>query len=409
MEQENLKDNIRADFPVLNKKILKNDLVYFDTAASAQKPSVVIKELSEFYSYHYSNVSRGVHTLCVEATFKYEEARKKIQKFINAKSVNEIIFTKNATESINLVAQSYCRRFLKSGDEIILSVMEHHSNLLPWFFLRDNYGIVLKFINVDDNGDLDLIHFESLISKKTKLVAVTHLSNVFGTITDEKLVKISRANNLHILLDGCQSISHIKVDMQKLDCDFYVFSGHKIYGPSGIGVLYGKENLLDELPPFLGGGGMINEVNLDGATFAGLPGKFEAGTPPLVEAYGLGVAIDYVDNIGMEKIEQYEKMLTVYADKKMSELDFVNIYSKSKNKTSIISFNLEKIHAHEVASFLDVQGIAVRAGHHCCQPLMKILNVVATSRLSFGIYNNKQEIDYFIDALIKCNNFFSVK
>ena len=214
---------------------------------------------------------------------------------------------------------------------------------------------------------------------------------------------------MHILLDGCQSISHIKVDMQKLDCDFYVFSGHKIYGPSGIGVLYGKENLLDELPPFLGGGGMINEVNLDGATFAGLPGKFEAGTPPLVEAYGLGVAIDYVDNIGMEKIEQYEKMLTVYADKKMSELDFVNIYSKSKNKTSIISFNLEKIHAHEVASFLDVQGIAVRAGHHCCQPLMKILNVVATSRLSFGIYNNKQEIDYFIDALIKCNNFFSAK
>lgn len=409
MEQQDLKNNIRADFPALNKKILKNDLIYFDTAASAQKPLIVINELSDFYSKHYSNVSRGVHTLCVEATFKYEDARKKIQKFINAKSENEIIFTKNATESINLIAQTYCKKYLKPDDEIILSVMEHHSNLLPWFFLRDNYGIVLKFINIDADGNLDLEHFESLITKKTKLVAVTHLSNVFGTITDNKLVEISRANNLHILLDGCQSISHIKVDVQELDCDFYVFSGHKIYGPSGIGVLYGKEDLLDELPPFLGGGGMINEVSLDGATYASLPNKFEAGTPPLVEAYGLGVAIDYVQNIGMDKIELYEKMLTEYADEKMSKLDFVNTYSKSNKKTSIISFNLDDIHAHEVASFLDVEGIAVRAGHHCCQPLMKILDVVATSRISFGVYNTKSEIDYFVDALVKCKNFFSVK
>ena len=409
MEQQDLKSNIRADFPALDKKILKNDLIYFDTAASAQKPLIVINELSDFYSNHYSNVSRGVHTLCVEATFKYEDARKKIQKFINAKSENEIIFTKNATESINLIAQTYCKKYLKPDDEIILSVMEHHSNLLPWFFLRDNYGIVLKFINIDVDGNLDLEHFESLITKKTKLVAVTHLSNVFGTITDNKLVEISRANNLHILLDGCQSISHIKVDVQELDCDFYVFSGHKIYGPSGIGVLYGKEDLLDELPPFLGGGGMINEVSLDGATYASLPKKFEAGTPPLVEAYGLGVAIDYVQNIGMEKIELYEKMLTEYADEKMSKLDFVNTYSKSNKKTSIISFNLDDIHAHEVASFLDVQGIAVRAGHHCCQPLMKILDVIATSRISFGVYNTKSEIDYFVDALVKCKNFFSVK
>ena len=302
----------KADFPILQKRIRNNVITYLDTASSSQKPTAVIDSISNFYLNSYENVHRGMNSLSIDATEIYESTREKVRSFINAKSTNEIIFTKNATESINLVAQSYCRRFLKSGDEIILSVMEHHSNLLPWFFLRDNYGIVLKFINVDDNGDLDLIHFESLISKKTKLVAVTHLSNVFGTITDEKLVKISRANNLHILLDGCQSISHIKVDMQKLDCDFYVFSGHKIYGPSGIGVLYGKENLLDELPPFLGGGGMINEVNLDGATFAGLPGKFEAGTPPLVEAYGLGVAIDYVDNIGMEKIEQYEKMLTFH-------------------------------------------------------------------------------------------------
>jgi cysteine desulfurase/selenocysteine lyase len=408
MELIDLKKDLRADFPALNKKILDKNLIYFDTAASAQKPQSVIDELSSFYSNHYSNVSRGVHTLCVEATFKYEDARKKVQKFINAKSENEIIFTKNATESINLISQSYYKKYLKKGDEIILSVMEHHSNLLPWFLLRDNHGINLKFINIDKNGDLDLDHFESLINDKTKLVAVTHLSNVFGTITDKKLIDISRANNLHILLDGCQSISHIKVDMQELDCDFYAFSGHKLYGPSGIGVLYGKENLLDGLPPFLGGGGMINEVTFEKATYASLPGKFEAGTPPLVEAYGLGVAIDYVEQIGMRSIEKYENELTLYADQKISELDFVKTYSESKHKTSIISFNLNDIHAHEVASFLDVEGIAVRAGHHCCQPLMKLLNVPATSRLSFGIYNDKSEVDSFVDALVKCKNFFKV-
>ena len=408
MELIDLKKDLRADFPALNKKILDKNLIYFDTAASAQKPKRVIDELSSFYSNHYSNVSRGVHTLCVEATFKYEDARKKIQKFINAKSENEIIFTKNATEGINLISQSYYKKYLKEGDEIILSVMEHHSNLLPWFLLRDNHGIKLKFINIDKNGNLDLDHFESLINDRTKLVAVTHLSNVFGTITDKKLIDISRAYNLHILLDGCQSISHIKVDMQELDCDFYVFSGHKLYGPSGIGVLYGKENLLDELPPFLGGGGMINEVSFEKATYASLPGKFEAGTPPLVEAYGLGVAIDYVEKIGMNNIEKYENELTLYADQKISELDFVKTYSESKYKTSIISFNLNDIHAHEVASFLDVEGIAVRAGHHCCQPLMKLLNVPATSRLSFGIYNDKSEVDIFVEALIKCKNFFKV-
>jgi cysteine desulfurase/selenocysteine lyase len=408
MELIDLKKDLRADFPALNKKILDKNLIYFDTAASAQKPQSVIDELSSFYSNHYSNVSRGVHTLCVEATFKYEDARKKVQKFINAKSENEIIFTKNATESINLISQSYYKKYLKEGDEIILSVMEHHSNLLPWFLLRDNHGINLKFINIDKNGNLDLDHFESLINDKTKLVAVTHLSNVFGTITDKKLIDISRANNLHILLDGCQSISHIKVDMQELDCDFYAFSGHKLYGPSGIGVLYGKENLLDGLPPFLGGGGMINEVTFEKATYASLPGKFEAGTPPLVEAYGLGVAIDYVEQIGMSNIEKYENELTLYADQKISELDFVKTYSESKHKTSIISFNLNDIHAHEVASFLDVEGIAVEAGHHCCQPLMKLLNVPATSRLSFGIYNDKSEVDSFVDALVKCKNFFKV-
>ena len=408
MELIDLKKDLRADFPALNKKILDKNLIYFDTAASAQKPQSVIDELSSFYSNHYSNVSRGVHTLCVEATFKYEDARKKVQKFINAKSENEIIFTKNATESINLISQSYYKKYLKEGDEIILSVMEHHSNLLPWFLLRDNHGINLKFINIDKNGNLDLDHFESLINDKTKLVAVTHLSNVFGTITDKKLIDISRANNLHILLDGCQSISHIKVDMQELDCDFYAFSGHKLYGPSGIGVLYGKENLLDGLPPFLGGGGMINEVTFEKATYASLPGKFEAGTPPLVEAYGLGVAIDYVEQIGMSNIEKYENELTLYADQKISELDFVKTYSESKHKTSIISFNLNDIHAHEVASFLDVEGIAVRAGHHCCQPLMKLLNVPATSRLSFGIYNDKSEVDSFVEALVKCKNFFKV-
>ncbi len=397
---------IREDFPILNKKILNNkNLIYLDTAASAQKPKVVIDEINSFYSNNYANVSRGVHTLSVESTFKYEDARKKVQKFINADSEREIIFTKSATESINLIANSFASKYINEGDEIILTIMEHHSNIIPWFLIRDKYKCKILFANIDSTGNIDQKHFESLISEKTKLVSITHLSNVFGTIVNQEIIKICNKASIPILLDGCQSAAHIPIDVKTLGCDYYVFSGHKLYAPTGVGVFYGKENLIEELPPYQGGG-MIADVSIDGATFTDLPAKFEAGTPPLVEAYGLGIAIDYVNDFGMTEISEHEFRLTNYALNKMQELDFVDIHGANENKHSIISFNIKNVHSHEVSSFLDVEGIAIRAGHHCCQPLMKHLNLNSTARLSFGIYNTEDEIDIFINALKNCRDFF---
>ena len=401
-----INSNIKNDFPIFSKKILDKDLIYFDTAASAQKPELVTKEISDFYNNHYSNVSRGVHTLSVESTFKYEDARKKVKNFINAKSEDEIIFTKSATEGINLIAQTFFEKYMEKGDEVILSIMEHHSNLIPWYFLRDKYGVVLKFAIVDEEGKIDLDHFTSLIGDKTKIASITHLSNVFGTITSNEIVKICRENEIFIMFDGCQAAAHNQIDVQELDCDFYVFSGHKTYGPSGIGVLYGKENILNELPPYQGGGGMINEVTLENVSFADLPAKYEAGTPPLVEAHGLGIALDYMNSIGVKNIFDHERELSKYALSKMRAMEFVEIYGNGNDKSSIISFNIKNVHAHEVASFLDVEGIAIRAGHHCCQPLMRHLGVNATSRTSFGVYNTIQEVDIFIEALNKCKEFF---
>ena len=399
---------IRDDFPILDKKILDNkDLIYLDTAASAQKPKVVIDEINSFYSNNYANVSRGVHTLSVESTFRYEDARKKVQKFINADSEREIIFTKSATESINLISNSFASKYINEGDEIILTVMEHHSNIIPWFLIRDRYKCKILFANIDSSGNIDQNHFESLISEKTKLVSITHLSNVFGTIVNQKIINLCNQAGIPILLDGCQSAAHIPIDVKALGCDYYVFSGHKLYAPTGVGVFYGKENLIDELPPYQGGGGMIADVSTDGATFTDLPAKFEAGTPPLVEAYGLGVAIDYVSELGMSEISEYELRLTNYALNKMQELDFVDIHGANGNKHSIISFNIKNVHSHEVSSFLDVEGIAIRAGHHCCQPLMKHLNLNSTARLSFGMYNTEEEIDIFINALKNCRDFFT--
>ena len=398
---------IREDFPILNKKILSNkNLIYLDTAASAQKPKVVIDEINSFYSNNYANVSRGVHTLSVESTFKYEDARKKVQKFINADSEREIIFTKSATESINLIANSFASKYINEGDEIILTIMEHHSNIIPWFLIRDKYKCKILFANIDSTGNIDQKHFESLISEKTKLVSITHLSNVFGTIVNQEIIKICNKASIPILLDGCQSASHIPIDVKTLGCDYYVFSGHKLYAPTGVGVFYGKENLIEELPPYQGGGGMIADVSTDGATFTDLPAKFEAGTPPLVEAYGLGIAIDYVNELEMSEISEHEFRLTNYALNKMQELDFVDIHGANENKHSIISFNIKNVHSHEVSSFLDVEGIAIRAGHHCCQPLMKHLNLNSTARLSFGMYNTEDEIDIFINALKNCRDFF---
>ena len=398
---------IRDDFPILKKKILNDkDLVYLDTAASAQKPQVVIDEINSFYCNNYSNVSRGVHTLSVESTFKYEDARKKVQKFINADSEREIIFTKSATESINLISSSFAEKYINEGDEIILSIMEHHSNIIPWFLIRDKYKCKILFANIDSNGNIDEEHFKSLITEKTKLASITHLSNVFGTIINQNIINLCNNAGVPVLLDGCQSAAHIPIDIKSLGCDFFVFSGHKLYAPTGIGVLYGKENLLDELPPYQGGGGMIANVSTDGATYTDLPAKFEAGTPPLVEAYGLGIAIDYVEEFGISEISEYEKKLTGYALDKMQELDFMKIHGGNNDKHSIISFNLSNIHPHEVSSFLDVEGVAIRAGHHCCQPLMKYLNLNSTARVSFGMYNTEHEVDIFINALKKCRDFF---
>ena len=398
---------IRDDFPILKKKILNDkDLVYLDTAASAQKPQVVIDEINSFYCNNYSNVSRGVHTLSVESTFKYEDARKKVQKFINAHSEREIIFTKSATESINLISSSFAEKYINEGDEIILSIMEHHSNIIPWFLIRDKYKCKILFANIDSNGNIDEEHFKSLITEKTKLASITHLSNVFGTIINQNIINLCNNAGVPVLLDGCQSAAHIPIDIKSLGCDFFVFSGHKLYAPTGIGVLYGKENLLDELPPYQGGGGMIANVSTDGATYTDLPAKFEAGTPPLVEAYGLGIAIDYVEEFGISEISEYEKKLTGYALDKMQELDFMEIHGGNNDKHSIISFNLSNIHPHEVSSFLDVEGVAIRAGHHCCQPLMKHLNLNSTARVSFGMYNTEYEVDIFINALRKCRDFF---
>jgi len=398
---------IRDDFPILKKKILNDkDLVYLDTAASAQKPQVVIDEINSFYCNNYSNVSRGVHTLSVESTFKYEDARKKVQKFINADSEREIIFTKSATESINLISSSFAQKYINEGDEIILSIMEHHSNIIPWFLIRDKYKCKILFANIDSNGNIDEEHFKSLITEKTKLASITHLSNVFGTIINQNIINLCNNAGVPVLLDGCQSAAHIPIDIKSLGCDFFVFSGHKLYAPTGIGVLYGKENLLDELPPYQGGGGMIANVSTDGATYTDLPAKFEAGTPPLVEAYGLGIAIDYVEEFGISEISEYEKKLTGYALDKMQELDFMEIHGGNNDKHSIISFNLSNIHPHEVSSFLDVEGVAIRAGHHCCQPLMKHLNLNSTARVSFGMYNTEYEVDIFINALRKCKDFF---
>ena len=399
---------IRDDFPILDKKILDNkDLVYLDTAASAQKPKIVIDEINSFYSNNYANVSRGVHTLSVESTFKYEDARKKVQKFINAESEREIIFTKSATESINLLANSFASKYINEGDEIILTVMEHHSNIIPWFLIRDKYKCKILFANIDSTGNIDQKHFVSLISEKTKLVSITHLSNVFGTIVNQEIINLCNKAGIPILLDGCQSAAHIPIDVKALGCDYYVFSGHKLYAPTGVGVFYGRENLIEELPPYQGGGGMIADVSTDGVTFTDLPAKFEAGTPPLVEAYGLGVAIDYVTELGMSEISEHELKLTNYALHKMQELDFVDIHGANDNKHSIISFNIKNVHAHEVSSFLDVEGIAIRAGHHCCQPLMKHLSLNSTARVSFGVYNTENEVDTFIGALKKCKDFFT--
>jgi cysteine desulfurase/selenocysteine lyase len=401
-------ERIRADFPILFRDIYGKPLVYLDSAASAQKPRQVIEAMDHFQRFDYANVHRGIHYLSNTATQKYEDAREITRRFLNARHVEEIIFTKNATEAVNLVAQAWGMGAIREGDEIVLSVMEHHSNIVPWHFLRERYGAVLKWAPIADDGSLDLDAFEALLSPRTKMVALTHMSNVLGTVVPVKdIVAMAHARGIPVFVDGCQGAVHLQVDVQDLDCDFYAFSGHKVYGPSGIGVLYGKKAHLDALPPFLGGGSMIESVAMDRITYGQTPNKFEAGTPPIVEAVGLGAALRYMMAIGRDHIEAYEHEIAAYAQAKLGELNWLKIYGTAPGKGGIVSFSVDGLHPHDVSTIVDRSGVAIRAGHHCAQPLMERFGVPAMCRASFGVYNTKAEVDALAAALVKAHDFFA--
>ena len=393
-------ERIRQDFPILSEKVYGKPLVYLDNGASAQKPRAVIDAISAVYETEYANVHRGVHYMSQMATDSMEDAREKVRTFINAKDIREVIFVRGATEGINLVASSWGRKNLSAGDEIILSVMEHHSNIVPWQLIAEQTGALLKVVPISDNGSLDMDAYAEMVCAKTKIVAITHISNSLGTITPvDEIIRIAHEKDVPVLLDGCQAAPHMELDMQALDVDFYVFSGHNIYGPSGIGVLYGKETLLDMLPPYQGGGEMIEEVTFSKTTYAKLPHKFEAGTPNISGGIALGTAIDYLNEIGFDSISKYEKSLLDYATYKLLEIDGLKIYGESNQKTAVISFNIKSIHHYDLGTILDKLGIAVRTGHHCAQPIMDHFHIPGTIRASFSFYNTKEEIDIMVEAI----------
>ena len=394
-------DAIRAEFPILSREVNGKPLVYFDNAASAQKPDAVLDAMSEQGRTAYANVHRGIHTLANETTEAYEGAREKIRAFINAPSVNEIIFTKGGTEAINLVANGIADE-IEPGDEIVLSIMEHHSNIVPWHFLRERYGAVLKWVDVDETGALDMGALQAALSDKTKIVAVTHMSNVLGTVTDaSEIVRLAHAVGAEVLLDGCQSGVHLNIDVQALDCDYYVLTGHKIYGPSGIGALYGKAASLARLRPFQGGGEMIEIVERDRVTYNEPPHKFEAGTPPILQAIGFGAAIDWLKQFDHAEIASHEHALYERAYEGLRGVNGLTVHGTAAGKGAVLSFSIEGAHPHDLAQILDRYGVAVRASHHCAQPLMDHLGVSATARASFAIYNTIEEVDAFIEALHK--------
>jgi len=391
---------IRADFPILAEQIRNKPLVYLDNAASCQKPNAVIDAIADFYRRDYANIHRGVHTLSVRATDKFEAAREKVRAFINAAQAKEIIFVRGATEAINLVAQTYGKANIQAGDEIVITAMEHHSNIVPWQMLCAQTGAVLKVAPMNLAGELLLSEFEALLSDKTKLVAVVHMSNALGTINPVKaMIAAAHAKNIPVLLDGAQAIPHMAVDVQALDCDFYAFSGHKLYGPSGIGVLYGKQALLEAMPPYQGGGDMIRTVTFAKSTYAGLPHKFEAGTPAIADVVGLGAAIDYLNAIGMDAIADYEAELLAYATEQAERIDVLKIIGTAAEKGAILSFTLNHIHPHDIGTMLDSLGIAIRAGHHCAMPVMDFYGVPATARASFAMYNTKEEVDVLMSGI----------
>ncbi len=395
-------EEIRAQFPILTKTVNGKPLVYFDNGATTQKPQQVIDAIVDYYSNHNSNIHRGVHTLSQEATSLFEESRKTIQAFINAKHTHEIIFTKGTTDSISLVANSFSRAFLKPGDEIIVSEMEHHSNFLPWQNLRDEFGIVLKVIKLKPNAELDIEQAKTLFTSKTKLLAITQVSNTLGIINSIKeLISEARKRGAKVLVDGAQSTPHIKVNVQDLDADFFVFSMHKVYGPTGVGVLYGKEELLNAMPPYQYGGGIIKSVTIEKTELAELPNKFEAGTPNIEGVVATKAAIDFVNKVGIENISAHEHALLLKATKALNELPEIEIYGNTQNKAGVISFNIKGVHPFDTGTILDQMGIAVRTGHHCTQPLMHCLGIPGTVRASFAIYNTEKEVDIFIEGVKK--------
>ena len=401
-------DKIRADFPVLNQMINGKPLVYLDNAATSQKPQSVIDTLVNYYSTENANVHRGVHTLSQRATDDYEEARDKVKRFINAEKDEEIIFVRGTTEAINLISQTYGRSCMSEGDEIIISSMEHHSNIVPWQILCQEKGAILRVIPVNDLGELLLDEYERLFTDKTKLVSIVHQSNALGTINPAKeIVDIAHGHGVPVLLDGAQAIAHLEVDVRELGCDFYAFSGHKLYGPTGIGVLYGKESLLEEMPPYQAGGEMIKSVTFDETLYNVLPNKFEAGTPNIAGAIGLGAAIDYVETLGMGQIAAYESELLQYGTGRLSSIEGLKIIGTADKKGSVISFVMEGVHPHDIGTILDAEGIAIRTGHHCAQPLMDRFNVPATARASFAFYNTKEEIDVLVKGIDRVIEVFS--
>ncbi|MDH4982697.1 cysteine desulfurase [Hyphomicrobium sp. D-2] len=397
---------IRADFPILYREVYGKPLVYLDNAASAQKPRSVIEAMDHVNRFEYANVHRGLHYLSNTTTQRFEDARESVRRFLNAESVDEIIFTRNATSAINLVADSFGADF-GEGDEIVLSIMEHHSNIVPWHFHRERKGAVLKWAPIADNGEFQLAEFEKLLTPRTKIVAITQMSNVTGTLVPiREVIRLAHDRGIPVLVDGSQSAVHMPIDVRALDADFYVFTGHKTYGPSGIGVLYGKRALLEKMRPYEGGGGMIEHVSVDRITYGKPPHRFEAGTPPIVEAIGLGAALNYMMQVGRDNIANHEAELRSYAHARLADLPWLKIYGNAPGKGAIISFTMDGLHAHDIATIIDRSGVAVRAGHHCAQPLLERLGVSAVARASFAMYNTKQDVDAFVAALERAHELF---
>ena len=402
-------ENIKKEFPIFSNKVQNNDLVYLDSANSSQKPQIVIDRIYDFYTKEFSNVGRSVHYLAVAATNFYENTRKSVQKYINAEFADEIVFTKGATEAINLVANTFGQKFLNEGDEVLLTELEHHSNYVPWHFLRKTKKIKINFAEINDSGEITIESIKKAITNKTKIIALTHLSNVTGAILPIKeIISLAHSKNIPVLIDGCQGAPHLKLDMQDIDCDFYAISCHKMYGPTGLGILYAKKKWLEVLPPYQGGGGMINEVNKEGITYGELPNKYEAGTMATAQVIAFNESIKFLENIGIKNIEKHENEIIQYGEEILRKNNSVKLIGSPKNRGGVLSFNIDGIHPHDIATILDEDGVAIRAGHHCCQILHKKLNLTASARASVGVYNTKEDFEKLNESINKCKKIFDI-